>query len=410
MAERVEIAVIGAGIIGLSCAFRLAQAGHDVILVDPQDPGSGASYGNAGTIADYAVLPVGNPAVLRDLPRLLFDRNSPLAIRHAAIVSLAPWLLRFVQQSLPAATARNAAAIAGLVTDAAPLWQELAAEIGASQILQHRGALYFYETQDAFRAATEEMTKRRALGISVDLVAADELAGLEPGLPAAHGGAFFPNAVFLSDPGQMVTCLAVAVAALGVAHQRSTIARLEPQTDGIRLTGNGSDIHASRVVIAAGAHSKHLARMAGDPVPLETERGYHLEWDMPEPRLLRPCCPTSRGFYMCPMSGRLRIAGTVELGGLTAPPSPHRIKRLEEGAKAIFPDLGSPSRSWMGFRPSIPDSVPVIGEGRDTRVIHAYGHGHIGLTLAPVTARMVEAIIKGAPPHTRLAACRPSRF
>lgn len=410
MAERVEIAVIGAGIIGLSCAFRLAQAGHDVILVDPQDPGSGASYGNAGTIADYAVMPVGNPAVLRDLPRLLFDRNSPLAIRHAAIVSLAPWLLRFVQQSLPAATARNAAAIAGLVKDAASLWQELAAEIGASQILQHRGALYFYETQDAFRTATEEMTKRRALGISVDLVSADELAGLEPGLPAAHGGAFFPNAVFLSDPGQMVTCLAVAVAALGVAQQRSTIARLEPQSDGIRLTGNGSDIHASRVVIAAGAHSKHLARMAGDPVPLETERGYHLEWDMPEPRLLRPCCPTSRGFYMCPMSGRLRIAGTVELGGLTAPPSPLRIKRLEEGAKAIFPDLGSPSRSWMGFRPSIPDSVPVIGEGRDTRVIHAYGHGHIGLTLAPVTARMVEAIIKGVPPHTRLAACRPSRF
>lgn len=410
MAERVEIAVIGAGIIGLSCAFRLAQAGHDVILVDPQDPGSGASYGNAGTIADYAVMPVGNPAVLRDLPRLLFDRNSPLAIRHAAIVSLAPWLLRFVQQSLPAATARNAAAIAGLVKDAASLWQELAAEIGASQILQHRGPLYFYETQDAFRTATEEMTKRRALGISVDLVSADELAGLEPGLPAAHGGAFFPNAVFLSDPGQMVTCLAVAVAALGVAQQRSTIARLEPQSDGIRLTGNGSDIHASRVVIAAGAHSKHLARMAGDPVPLETERGYHLEWDMPEPRLLRPCCPTSRGFYMCPMSGRLRIAGTVELGGLTAPPSPLRIKRLEEGAKAIFPDLGSPSRSWMGFRPSIPDSVPVIGEGRDTRVIHAYGHGHIGLTLAPVTARMVEAIIKGAPPHARLAACRPSRF
>jgi D-amino-acid dehydrogenase len=163
-------------------------------------------------------------------------------------------------------------------------------------------------------------------------------------------------------------------------------------------------------VIAAGAHSKHLARMAGDRVPLETERGYHIEWDMPEPRLLRPCCPTARGFYMCPMSGRLRVAGTVELGGLTAPPSPHRIKRLEEGMKAIFPDLGAPSRSWMGFRPSIPDSVPVIGEGRDTRVVHAFGHGHIGLTLAPVTARIVEAIIKGAPPNARLAACRPSRF
>jgi D-hydroxyproline dehydrogenase len=254
------------------------------------------------------------------------------------------------------------------------------------------------------------MTKRRALGISVDLVAADELSTLEPGLPAAHGGAFFPNAVFLSDPGQMVTHLAVAVAALGVVHRRSTITRLDPQTDGIRLTGSGSDIHASRVVIAAGAHSKHLARMAGDPIPLETERGYHLEWDMPEPRLLRPCCPTARGFYMCPMSGRLRVAGTVELGGLTAPPSPHRIKRLEEGTKAIFPDLDSPSRSWMGFRPSIPDSVPVIGEGRDPRVIHAYGHGHIGLTLAPVTAQMVASIVNGSLTDRRLTTCNPNRF
>lgn len=410
MVERVEIAVIGAGIIGLGCAFRLAQAGHEVVLLDPQDPGSGASYGNAGTIADYAVMPVGSPAVLRDLPRLLFDRNSPLAIRHAAIVSLAPWLLRFVRQSLPAATARNAAAIAHLVTDAAALWQELAAEIGASQILQHRGALYFYETQDAFRAATQEMTQRRALGISVNLVAAHEMETLEPSLPAAHGGAFFPNAVFLSDPGQMMNCLAGAVNDLGVVHQRSTITRLEPQTDGIKLTGTGTDLRASRVVIAAGAHSKHLARMAGDPVPLETERGYHIEWDMTEPRLFRPCCPTARGFYMCPMSGRLRVAGTVELGGLTAPPSPHRIKRLEEGTRAIFPDLGPPSRSWMGFRPSIPDSVPVIGTGHDPRVIHAYGHGHIGLTLAPVTARMVAAIIKGTSPDARLAPCRPGRF
>jgi D-amino-acid dehydrogenase len=150
--------------------------------------------------------------------------------------------------------------------------------------------------------------------------------------------------------------------------------------------------------------------MAGDPVPLDTERGYHLEWNMAEPRLSRPCCPTARGFYLCPMDGRLRVAGTVELGGLTAPPSPHRLKRLEEGARAIFPDLGTPDRTWMGFRPSIPDSVPVIGQGRDQRVIHAYGHGHIGLTLAPVTAQMVVALVKGAPPDARLAPCRPDRF
>jgi D-amino-acid dehydrogenase len=145
-------------------------------------------------------------------------------------------------------------------------------------------------------------------------------------------------------------------------------------------------------------------------VPLDTERGYHLEWDMVAPRLTRPTCPTSRGFYLCPMAGRLRVAGTVELGGLTAPPSPHRLARLEEGARAILPGLTVPSRSWMGFRPSVPDSLPVVGPGRaGARVLHAYGHGHIGLTLAPITAELVERCLAGAD-DGQLAALSPLRF
>ncbi|OYU18979.1 MAG: hypothetical protein CFE34_07715 [Rhodobacteraceae bacterium PARR1] len=164
-------------------------------------------------------------------------------------------------------------------------------------------------------------------------------------------------------------------------------------------------------MLAAGAHSRALALQAGDKVPLDTERGYHVEWDMPDPRLTRPTCPTTRGFYLCPMQGRLRVAGTVELGGLTAPPSPHRIAKLVKGARAIFPDLGAPSREWMGFRPSIPDSVPVIGPssgGAD--VIHAYGHGHIGLTLAPITARLVTALVTGRAPELDLTPYLPTRF
>ena len=158
-------------------------------------------------------------------------------------------------------------------------------------------------------------------------------------------------------------------------------------------------------------HGRELARQAGDRVPLDTERGYHLEWEMEQPRLSRPVCPTSRGFYLCPMQGRLRVAGTVELGGLTAPPSPHRLKRLEEGAKSIFPNLGAPTRTWMGFRPSIPDSLPVIGASKGgASVIHAYGHGHIGLTLAPVTAELVETCLFGSGKHPLLASVRPDRF
>ena len=200
-----DIAVIGAGVVGLACAQALLAVGREVVLIDPNPPGSGASYGNAGTIADYAVMPVGTPDVLRNLPSLLFDKDSPLAIRRAGILALAPWLLRFARQSLPGAAARNAAAIAGLLADAGPRWQDLAAQIGGADILQPRGCLYMYETKAAFRAAGADMARRRGFGVAVELVEPAALAQMEPGLPLVEGGAaFFPKAVFLSDPGAMV--------------------------------------------------------------------------------------------------------------------------------------------------------------------------------------------------------------
>lgn len=408
-AHQTEIAIIGAGVVGLAIAERLLAERREVILIDPNPPGSGASYGNAGTIADYATMPVGTPDVLRNLPSLLFDRNSPLSIRRAALPSLAPWLVRFARQSLPGAARRNAAAIAALLEGACPLWEGLAARIGGTDILQKRGCLYLYESKSAYRAAHADMTQRRTLGIKVDLIGPEELRQLEPGLPDVEGGAaYFTNAVFMADPGQMVQRLARAITAPVLPHQ---ITRLERRASGVLLSGDAVQIRARHVVLAAGAHSRTLARAAGDRIPLDTERGYHVEWDMDTPRITRPTCPTTRGFYLCPMSGRLRVAGTVELGGLTAPPSPHRIDRLIEGAQAIFPDLSAPDRTWMGFRPSLPDSLPVIGPSRGgADVIHAFGHGHIGLTLAPITARLVADLIAGRTPERDLHATRANRF
>lgn len=409
--EKVEIAVIGAGIVGLAITQRLAAAGREVLLIDRAEPGSGASWGNAGTIADYAVQPVGTPDVLRNLPSLLFDRNSPLAIRKAALPTLAPWLLRFARQSLPGAARANAAALAALLADAAPRWRALASETGAAALLQDRGCLYWYRTDAEYRAAAADMAFRRSLGVKAELLPAVDLAALEPGLPVAGGGAaFFPNALFLTDPGSVVAMIFRHAMALGARLLTGEVTQIDLQGSRARLRGPGIAVEARHAVIATGAHGRRLARQAGDRVPLDTERGYHLEWDMDAPRLSRPACPTSRGFYLCPMSGRLRVAGTVELGGLAAPPSPHRLARLEEGARAVFPDLGSPSRTWMGFRPSIPDSRPVIGNSSvGDAVIHAYGHGHIGLTLAPITAEMVEACIAGRD-HPLLALTRPDRF
>lgn len=409
--EKVEIAVIGAGVIGLTIALRLAAAGREVLLIDRADPGSGASYGNAGTIADYAVQPVGTPDVLRNLPSLLLDRNSPLAIRKAALPTLAPWLLRFARQSLPGPARANAEALARLLADAAPRWRALVSEIGGEALLRDRGCLYWYQSDAEYRAGEADIAFRRSLGVQVELLPARDLVALEPGLPVAGGGAaFFPNALFLTDPGKTVALILRRAQELGARFLQGEVTSLRPDGKAVRLTGPGVSVEARHAVIATGAHGRRLARQAGDRVPLDTERGYHLEWDMAAPRLTRPVCPTARGFYLCPMEGRLRVAGTVELGGLTAPPSPHRLARLEEGARSVFPDLGPPTRTWMGFRPSIPDSRPVVGaSAAGNAVIHAYGHGHIGLTLAPITAEMVEAGIAGRD-HPLLALTRPDRF
>jgi D-hydroxyproline dehydrogenase len=406
-----EIAIIGAGVIGLAIAERLLAEGREVVLVDPGPPGMGASYGNAGTIADYAVNPVGTPEVLRNLPSLLFSRTSPLAIRHAALPTLAPWLLRFARQSLPGAARQNAAAIAALLVGAGPLWEDLALRVAGAGILQRRGCLYAYETSAAFRAAGADMTARRALGVTVEMLDPAALAQLEPGLPTMAGGAaFFPDATFLSDPARMVRLLADLV--LTKADLLTARAeRLTRRLDGVMIDGPGLRLHARRVILAAGAHSRALAVQAGDRIPLDTERGYHVEWDMAVPRLTRPVCPTTRGFYLCPMEGRLRVAGTVELGGLGLPPSPHRISRLVQGARAIFPDLGPPDRDWMGFRPSLPDSLPVIGPssgGND--VIHAFGHGHLGVTLAPITAQVVADLVAARMPTLDINPYRAGRF
>jgi D-amino-acid dehydrogenase len=407
-----EIAVIGAGVVGLAIAHRLALEGREVVLIDQEPPGIGASYGNAGTVADYAVQPVGTPSVLAGLPRLLFDRNLPLTIRKAALPALAPWLLRFARQCLPAAARHNALALANLLTDAQPRWAALAAEIGGADLLQHKGCIYLYERLRERRAAEADLAFRRSAGVAVEMLGTDAIAALEPGLPPVEGGgAFFPGASFMIDPGRMVQLLAQAALAEGAGLLRGEVTTISRGIDGLRLGGPGVQVHARRVVIAAGAHSRALALQAGDRVPLDTERGYHVEWDMPAPLLHRPCCPTARGFYLCPMQGRLRVAGTVELGGLAAPPSPHRIARLVAGARAFFPDLGAPAREWMGFRPSMPDSLPVIGPSRSGNdLLHAYGHGHIGLTLAPLTAEIIADYLAGRESARDFSACHPGRF
>jgi D-amino-acid dehydrogenase len=379
----------------LAIALRLRADGRQVAVVEPNEPGSGASYGNAGTIADYAIIPVGTPSVLWNFLSLLLDADSPLAIRKAALPTLFPWLARFAYESLPHRYRDNARRIAELVSDASSAWTELAAEIGAADLLTAKGCLYLYHTDKAFRAASSDIQLRRSYGVSQELLSANDALRLEPRLPRFEGGGlFFPKAINFTDPGQVMGLLSAAVRRASVDFIKASATCIAREREGVRVVAAPFEVRARTVVIAAGAHSGKLAAVIGDPVPLDTERGYHVEYDMADSPIERPICPAIQGFYLCPMRGRLRVAGMVELGGLAAPANPQLLQSLTRNARRIFPELGAPSRSWLGFRPSMPDSVPVIRPSKGGRdVIFAFGHGHIGLTLAPRTARLVSAML-----------------
>ena len=394
--KKTEITVLGGGVIGLSVALRMLNAGREVTLIDPEEPGTGTSFGNAGTIAEYAVLPVGSPEVIKQLPSLLFNKNSPIAIKRSAILSLCPWLIKFLYQSMPKNAARNAQAIASLVQGSRMRWEELSSQVGGESFLKTDGNIYLYPKEELLEYGTRDIDKRRQLGLNAEILNIDELKKLEPKLDLSEGGAsFFPDGAYMNDPGKMVKLILNASINKGCQIISQTATKIERVNDGIKVhLDNQSTILTKQLVVAAGAYSKKFAQQAGDKIPLDVERGYHVEYDMAEPLLNRPCCYAAGGFYMSPMSGRLRVVGTVELGGLSPKISQHRINYLEKGARIFFPKLSKPKRTWRGFRPSIPDSRPVISQSsKGNDIVYAFGHGHIGLTLSPITAEIVDSIL-----------------
>ena len=408
-----DVVIIGAGVIGLVSALELKRRGRSVLLVDRQRPGSGASMGNAGTIADFAVAPIGSPALLKQLPEILLQQDGPFSIRSGALMSLMPWLGQFVWQSLGSNARKNMQAIAALTLDAGSRWQALATSINADHLLHSKGCIYVYESKASFLLAKQDLARRAALGVPMQWLSPADLAVLEPHWPQVEGGGvLFPAAQSVLDPGKLMQELTKAVVKEGVELMTAEVQEVSPQRGAVVLNlSSGKRLQAKQVVVAAGAHSKKFADQVGDAVPLDTERGYHLEYDGAEARVSRPVCSAADGFYCSPMLGRLRAAGTVELGGLAAPVSEARVASLSRRVAALFPDLQSPSRVWMGFRPSMPDSRPVISPSRLGRqVVYAYGHGHIGLTLAPVTATLVAACISGQSPALPIDAYRVDRF
>ena len=413
-----KVGVIGAGMVGVAAASYLQRDGHDVILIDAGNPGEGASFGNAGCLNGSSVVPMSMPGVLRNVPRWLFDPMGPLVVRWRYLPLLAPWLYRFVRAGTPERVQAEARALRTLLKPSLDTLAPLVKAAGADDLVFRLGHLFAYRTDASFAHDRAAWALRRDNGIEWDEFNADELRQLEPTLSREYRrGIVVRENGHVGNPLRLVQRLAEHLTRNGATIRRARAIGFDV-VDG-RLQAIQTDvgpIAVERAVIAAGAYAKPLAAALGNRVPLESERGYHLMIRDPEvmPRL--PTYEADGKFVATPMETGLRFAGTVELAALDAPPDWRRARILLEQGRRMLPGLGAhhPEERisvWMGRRPSLPDSLPVIGPARLTHdVVYAFGHGHVGMAAAPMTGKLVAELIGGRMPAVDLAPFRPDRF
>ena len=410
----VDIVVVGAGVIGLSVALAVQARGLSVMVVDRTEPAAGASAGNAGAFAFSDILPLASPGILRKAPKWLLDPLGPLSVPPAYALRITPWLYRFWRACAPdrvAASTRAQTALMDLSKAALSPFLDLS---GTTSMLRRAGNLQVYEGHAEFTASLPGWQARTDHGIAFHHLNATEMAVVQPGLAARFThGTFTPEWYSIADPKLYTLALADRFCAKGGTVHLAEVTGIDPSDTGVLVRlQTGATLTAGKVVLAAGAHSHRLARGVGDKIPLETERGYNTTLPISAFDLRMQVTFGGHGFVASPLSTGVRIGGAVELGGLTLPPNFKRADAMLRRAQAFLPGLNPEGGvQWMGFRPSLPDSLPAIGPARRSpRVIHAFGHGHLGLTQSAGTARLVADLLTGAAPAIDLTPFSAQRF
>ena len=409
-----HIAVIGAGIVGVCSALSLQREGFRVTLIDRGEPGEGASFGNAAIIGDDSVVPVATPGMFWRVPGMLADPMGPLAIRWSYMPRLAPWLIRFLAASSTRRVEEISIALAALSEGALAAYTPLLAQADAKDMIRRTGWVNVYESEAGFRRYAPILELQRRRGVSFEVLKPEALRQLEPSLaPIFVRAVLYPEVGHSVNSFRMVQALAGSFQKNGGTLHRAEVRGFEIGPDGPRAVRTGAGpLACDGVVLAAGAWSKSLAAELGAPVPLETERGYHVQFPESGIALRLPICFSERAFVATSLEVGLRCAGTVELGGLEAPPNWARAEILGKHAQRGFPGLCTEGKSrWMGFRPSMPDSLPVIGRSpRFSNVILAFGHGHCGMIFGARTGALVAALAADKDPGLDMAPYRADRF
>ncbi len=410
--NKLRVGIVGAGIQGISNALFLQKKGFDVTIFDRENPGSpAASYGNAGHFSPYASLSLNRTDILLDVPAMLMSSTGPLALKWNYVPKMIPWFMKFIMNTSKNKMMHTAKNMHQILDLALPAYDELFDEVDIEGLVENKGILYIWNDQD-LKSRELEINVRKELGVQQQLVNKKEIHDLEPNIkPFYHAGVYYPYARHARNPKKILLKFFDLFLKKGGEFKKTDVKSIDFQDEKPILKTDSEKFSFDRVVIACGAFSKKLTDNLDEKIPLDTERGYHVHFKNCDNLLQRPVIFSNRGFGITPMEQGLRVVGTVEFGGLKNPLSKSRINNLINNAKYMLGDLPDHEDEWLGFRPTLPDFLPVMGPSKNHKnVFYCFGHHHLGWTLGPISGKIVSGMIAKENTNLNLAPYSSTRF
>ena len=406
--------IVGAGIQGVCIGLQLLKKKIPTTIFDREEPGKGtiASYGNAGHFSPYAVLQLNRPDVLYDVPRMLFSSYGPLALKWSYIPKMLPWILRYLKNCNKKSMLHTAKYMHQILNHSMEAYEEIFQEIDTTNLIEQKGIIYVW-TNKNLKSRNLEIKVRNDLGVKQKILTVKEILDLEPKIkPVFTGGCYYDYAHHARDPKAIVKKIFELFIKKGGKFIKEDVKSVKQLSEKETLIKTDKkEYKFEKSVIACGAFSKKLTDQLGEKIPLDTERGYHVHFKGMENLIKRPIIFLDRGFGLTPMNQGLRAVGTVELGGLNNPLSKKRIQYIVNCAKELLPQLKDHEDEWLGFRPTLPDFLPVIGPSKNNKnIIYAFGHHHLGWTLGAITGKIVAGVLANEQTNLHLSPYNSSRF
>ncbi|MDA9748855.1 FAD-binding oxidoreductase [Pelagibacteraceae bacterium] len=407
-----NIAVVGAGIVGICCAYFLKKSGLSVTLIDREDPGTMTSFGHACSFADYANVPVNYPGLIWDIPKMLLKKDGPLAVDLFYIVKHLPWALSFLKNCKKEKVDEIASSLTNLLKHSQISYDEIFKEVNVQEYISHEENLYLFDSKKSLDDYEYANVIRKNNRVKVRNLKKEEVKQLEPNIADVYyAGQLFTGSRHTTNPLAISTKIFEKFLELGGIYIKQNVTNLIQKENSIEISLGNNKINFDKIIVSAGAWSNKIANMVGDKFPLDTERGYHILFETNEKLINRPVAWSESGFYLIQIHDGIRAAGTVEIAGINKSPNSKRIAMIERQSRKVLPQLGNVKSTWMGRRPTLPDSLPIIGKSqKNNNVIYAFGHQHIGWTLGAVTGKIIDSLSRDHIPNIDISAYSPSRF